>query len=816
MRVLLMLSLCLLPLGNSSFSASHPHFLLIYYPLLPAKVLVLMCFCVHRTGDMFFLLRFTILKPPFVLVVLLKNAATCNLLLPWKRVIAVYLFTMDNWHPRLGFILEFVTMGLLHMDFNLTFSSDQRSNQFVRILFAVKSIPFSLTMAPSRAPENWAMAPWAPKSSPKIRPRDSGKAEKHARAKKHHKVSASPYSPPKENCDRITCSDPFTRTPIGSPCGCVYPIKVVIDVGVAPILLFPEIAELEIEVAAGTFLKQSQVRIMGADASIYSQDKTTISIYLVPLGEKFDKMTAFIIYERFWQKKVRISTSNFGDYQVISVHYPGLPSSPPPMPWGLSGIGPMGSQQYPFTAKVPAGNKQNMNDRIIVLVSLSSFLLISVCIGVVLIILKLKKLEQQPTSTSSGVAPLAKRSGAKTTIQSSVASSTSMSLVSTMATCPSSVKTFLLAELEKATNRFSSERVLGEGGFGRVYLGIMEDGDEVAVKLLTRKEQNGDREFIGEVEMLSRLHHRNLVKLIGICIEGNKRCLVYELVRNGSVESHLHVLEISDYYFVLDGRAEHHNGRDMAVQRVKTETECLNAECLSAAALSNRGYVAPEYAMTGHLLVKSDVYSYGVVLLELLTGRKPVYMTCNDEPENLVTCTRPLLTSKEGLEQLIDPSLRGICDFNDFARVAAVASMCIHTEASQRPFMGEVVQALKLIYNDMDETNEDSYSQRGSSSCQDYDYKGEFGLESSWWSGGSPHLNYGTSYSLVNMVYSTDQIEEMYRPHSTSSLVSKMESITSYNRSGPLRTKRKKYALNRLRNTGSEHGVTKRHLHLDG
>ncbi|PKU63945.1 Receptor-like serine/threonine-protein kinase ALE2 [Dendrobium catenatum] len=648
---------------------------------------------------------------------------------------------------------------------------------------------------------------------------------------------------------------------------------------------------------------------MGADASIYSQDKTTISIYLVPLGEKFDKMTAFIIYERFWQKKVRISTSNFGDYQVISVHYPGLPSSPPPMPWGLSGISPMGSQQYPFTAKVPAGNKENMNDRIIVLVSLSSFLLISVCIGVVLIILKLRKLEQHPTSSSSGVAPLAKRSGAKTTIQSSVASSTSMSLVSTMATYPSSVKTFLLAELEKATNRFSSERVLGEGGFGRVYLGIMEDGDEIAVKLLTRKEQNGDREFIGEVEMLSRLHHRNLVKLIGICIEGNKRCLVYELVRNGSVESHLHDRIPQGhndmiYSFKTQLWRSDKLRRELAVllmglvfeycsivkQRVGTTVPQTSAALLrdrlniyrnncadrdkqilswdarmkialgaarglaylhedsnprvihrdfkasnvlleedftpkvsdfglakeasdashhiSTRVMGTFGYVAPEYAMTGHLLVKSDVYSYGVVLLELLTGRKPVYMSCNDEPENLVTCSRPLLTSKEGLEQLIDPSLRGICDFNDFARVAAVASMCIHTEASQRPFMGEVVQALKLIYNDMDETNEDSYSQRGSSSCQDYDYKGEFGLESSWWS--------GCSYSHVNMVHSSDQIEEMCRPHSTSSLVSKMESITSYNRSGPLRTKRKKSALNRLRNTGSEHGVTKRHLHLDG
>lgn len=105
-----------------------------------------------------------------------------------------------------------------------------------------------------------------------------------------------------------------------------------------------------------------------------------------------------------------------------------------------------------------------------------------------------------------------------------------------------SVKNFSLAEVEKATDNFSSKRVLGEGGFGCVYHGIMEDGLEVAVKLLNRdnNNQNGDREFIAEAEMLSWLHHRNLVKLIGICIDRHTRCLVYELVPNGSVESHLH------------------------------------------------------------------------------------------------------------------------------------------------------------------------------------------------------------------------------------------------------------------------------------
>ena len=105
--------------------------------------------------------------------------------------------------------------------------------------------------------------------------------------------------------------------------------------------------------------------------------------------------------------------------------------------------------------------------------------------------------------------------------------------------------------------------------------------------------------------------------------------------------------------------------------------------------------------MTGHLLVKSDVYSYGVVLLELLSGRKPVDMSQPPGQENLVTWARPLLTSQEGLEQLVDPYLRdNNYPFDGFAKVAAIASMCVQPEVSHRPFMGEVVQALKLVYNE--------------------------------------------------------------------------------------------------------------------
>ena len=191
--------------------------------------------------------------------------------------------------------------------------------------------------------------------------------------------------------------------------------------------------------------------------------------------------------------------------------------------------------------------------------------------------------------------------------------------------------------------------------------------------------------------------------------------------------------------------------------------------------------------MTGHLLVKSDVYSYGVVLLELLSGRKPVDISQPHGLENLVTWARPLLTTREGLEKLIDTSLGSNYDFDTMAKVAAIASLCVHVEASQRPFMGEVVQALKLIYNDVDETCEDSCSQMESSSGADCGLKGDFGPEGSWGNGSTPRFAYSSGY-----------IEETDGPHS--------ESFAGHNRSGPLRTKKQNAAFYRLSGSVSEHG----------
>lgn len=709
----------------------------------------------------------------------------------------------------------------------------------------VRSISINLSFAPFKPPRVYpSLGPVvSPAPSPAYQGSGSSPSRKPLpRRRRHHRHQAvtSPAPAPSRTsgCGQ-SCLEPLTSTPIGSPCSCVFPMKVKLLLDVDLYALFPMVDELEIEVAAGIYLKQSQVRIMGASADSQNQGRTIVDINLVPLGEMFDNTTALLTYERFWEKEVPLNRTLFGNYEVIYIKYPGMPSSPP---FGSSiGSGPSGSTgDLPVTANFVSQN-QRMNTRTIGIIALSAFVLLLVCIGAVSVLLKWRKVGRPsnavgPVFTSS----INKRSGIGSILSSSMTSSTSVSLFSTMATSVLSVKTFTLAELEKATDRFSSKRLLGEGGFGRVYHGNMEDGNQVAVKLLTRNNnQSGDREFIQEVEMLSRLHHRNLVKLIGICIEQRRRCLVYELVHNGSVESHLHGADKMKGPLDWDARMKialgaarglaylHEDSnprvihRDFKASNVLLEDDFTpkvsdfglareatdGSQHISTRVMGTFGYVAPEYAMTGHLLVKSDVYSYGVVLLELLSGRKPVDMSQPQGQENLVTWARPLLANREGVEQLIDPSLAGNYDFDDVAKVAAIASMCVHPEVTHRPFMGEVVQALKLIYNDTDETCGDCCSQK-ESSVQESECRAEIGPSSSnWWNRG--RLTYGQASSFITMEYSSGPLEEMEnRPFSTSGFVGERVflPITHGNRSGPLRTVRSKPAFYRLKGSISEHG----------
>ncbi|XP_048319968.2 receptor-like serine/threonine-protein kinase ALE2 [Ziziphus jujuba] len=600
--------------------------------------------------------------------------------------------------------------------------------------------------SPAPAPALSATSPTSHYNMPTFQPSVSpvGSSFQTTKTPPPSPVLALPPPPPNEDCSSVTCTEPLTYTPPGSPCGCVQPIQVKLRLGVAIYTFFPLVSELAEEIAASVSLNHSQVRVMGADADSQQLDKTAVLINLVP-KVKFKEETAFGIYRKFWRGQVSIKAPLFGDYEVLNIQFPGLPPSPPSAPFSISTIdnGPHAGKENPLKplgVDVTRRRNDGLGRSMLAVIVLSSVTAFIVCLGVVwLLLLKYGPHVHQPEHTPQALTSTpAKETGvSRLAYLGSTQGSRSMSFSSGTMTYTGSAKTFTLNDIERATNNFDASRILGEGGFGLVYSGILDDGREVAVKILKRDDHHGGREFLAEVEMLSRLHHRNLVKLIGTCTEEQTHCLVYELVPNGSVESHLHGVDKETDPLDWDARMKialgaarglaylHEDSNPRVIHRdfkssnillehdftpkvsdfglARTALEEGNRH-ISTHVMGTFGYLAPEYAMTGHLLVKSDVYSYGVVLLELITGRKPVDLSQPPGQENLVAWARPLLTSKVGLETIIDPAIRSQISSDSLTKVAAIASMCVQPEVSHRPFMGEVVQALKLVCNEIDET----------------------------------------------------------------------------------------------------------------
>ncbi|KAD4889352.1 hypothetical protein E3N88_21425 [Mikania micrantha] len=561
-----------------------------------------------------------------------------------------------------------------------------------------------------------------------------------------------PPPPPDEDCTTVTCTQPLTYTAAGSACACVWPIEVKLRLMIPPYTFFMLVSELAGEIATSVSLNVSQARIMGANAAGDQLDNTVVIVNLVPLTQNFDPATAFSIYQKFWNKQLSINESLFGAYEVVDVVYPGLPPSPSSIPSNtdvtIDQSDAVNSNNAmpakPLGVDIPTYGrddkiKSKPDGSIIAVVVLSSVTAVVVLIGAVwLLLVKFgccSKSETNHTQTHSQGNP----SGTgDSLIVGSRKSSESMSLSSSLVAYAGTAKIYSLREIERATCNFDSSKILGEGGFGVVYSGVLEDDRKVAVKVLKRDDRQGGREFLAEIEMLSRLHHRNLVKLYGICTDHHFRCLVYELVPNGSVESHLHggdkitplnwCARTKIALGAARGLAYLHEDssprvihRDFKSSNILLENDFTpkvsdfglaktaldGHKHISTHVMGTFGYLAPEYAMTGHLLVKSDVYSYGVVLLELLTGRKPVDLLQPPGQENLVTWARPLLTNKEALESIIDPDIiNSNTSLDSILKVAAIASMCVQPEVSHRPFMGEVVQALKLVCNEFDEIRE--------------------------------------------------------------------------------------------------------------
>uniref|UniRef100_A0A453ARI5 Protein kinase domain-containing protein n=1 Tax=Aegilops tauschii subsp. strangulata TaxID=200361 RepID=A0A453ARI5_AEGTS len=286
-------------------------------------------------------------------------------------------------------------------------------------------------------------------------------------------------------------------------------------------------------------------------------------------------------------------------------------------------------------------------------------------------------------------------------------------------------------ELAIATKNFRKDCLLGEGGFGRVYKGHMENGQQViAVKQLDRNGFQGNREFLVEVLMLSLLHHPNLVRLIGYCADGDQRLLVYEYMLLGSLENHLHdrppdrePLDWNARMRIAVGAAKgleylHDKANPPVIYRDFKPSNILLSEDyypklsdfglaklgpvgenthVSTRVMGTYGYCAPEYAMTGQLTVKSDVYSFGVVFLELVTGRRAIDHTKPDGESNLVAWARPMFRDRRKFCQMADPLLQGRYPKRGLYQALAVAAMCLQEKAASRPLIGDIVTALSYL-----------------------------------------------------------------------------------------------------------------------
>ncbi|KAL0432546.1 UNVERIFIED_CONTAM: putative serine/threonine-protein kinase [Sesamum latifolium] len=289
---------------------------------------------------------------------------------------------------------------------------------------------------------------------------------------------------------------------------------------------------------------------------------------------------------------------------------------------------------------------------------------------------------------------------------------------------------YTLRELEESTNSFADENVIGEGGYGIVYYGVLGDDTKVAVKNLLNNRGQAEREFKVEVEAIGRVRHKNLVRLLGYCVEGAHRMLVYEYVDNGNLEQWLHGdvgpcspltwdIRMNIILGTAKGLTYLHEGLEPKVvhRDIKSSNILLDRQWnskvsdfglakligsersyITTRVMGTFGYVAPEYASTGMLNERSDVYSFGILIMEIITGRNPVdYSRPRGSMYTVVNLVDWLKTmvSNRNAEGVLDPKLPEKPSSRALKRTLLVALRCVDPNAQKRPKMGHVVHMLE-------------------------------------------------------------------------------------------------------------------------
>ncbi|KAG9453970.1 hypothetical protein H6P81_006874 [Aristolochia fimbriata] len=288
----------------------------------------------------------------------------------------------------------------------------------------------------------------------------------------------------------------------------------------------------------------------------------------------------------------------------------------------------------------------------------------------------------------------------------------------------SNVRLFSYNALKSATRNFHPENRVGGGGFGVVYKGVLRDDTQVAIKSLSAQSKQGTREFLTEIDMISNIKHPNLVQLIGCCIEGNNRMLVYEYLENNSLANA--VLGPKAKRIVLDwpkraliclGTAQglaflHEEAEPHIVHRdIKASNVLLdkdfnpkigdfglaklfpdNVTHISTRVAGTMGYLAPEYALLGQLTKKADIYSFGVLILEIISGRSSSKAAWGEDMMVLLEWTWKL-REEDRLLEIVDPELDGYPE-EEVLRFIKVALFCTQATSQQRPSMKLILEML--------------------------------------------------------------------------------------------------------------------------
>ncbi|KAK8529724.1 hypothetical protein V6N12_060497 [Hibiscus sabdariffa] len=313
------------------------------------------------------------------------------------------------------------------------------------------------------------------------------------------------------------------------------------------------------------------------------------------------------------------------------------------------------------------------------------------------------------------------------------------------------LRIFSFAELKAATKGFRPEMVLGEGGFGKVFKGWIDEktpgkvgsGTLVAVKKLNSESLQGYEEWQSEIHFLGSLSHPHLVRLLGYCLEENELLLVYEFMQKGSLENHLFgrgsTVQSLDWNIRLKiaiGAAKgllflHTSEKQVIYRDFKASNILLDGSYtakisdfglaklgpsasqshVTTRVMGTYGYAAPEYVSTGHLYVKSDVYGFGVVLVEILTGLRALDPNRPSGQHTLVDWIKPHLSDRRKLKKVMDQRLEGKYPSKAAYRIAQLVLTCLESEPKNRPSMKEVLEVLEQ----MESSNEMPTESRNSS-----------------------------------------------------------------------------------------------------